>query len=98
MYEVNKKDQLIVGLKRHLLIAQDTTKKKSERLQSLNNLSEVLGFIVDNPTEQLTEGDALLRKFFYHLLVKVKKACINIHTSPDTFEEELSFLSILQRL
>jgi hypothetical protein len=88
--------QLLIGLKRHLLIAQDTTAKKEARLQSLKNLDEVLEFVVGDINAAVgAEERAILQRFFDLLLTKVKFAIIDIHSRPASFSDEISFISIL---
>jgi hypothetical protein len=99
MYKQSDRDTLIIGLKRHLLIAQDTTAKKETRLQSLHNVAEVLEYVAENISDAVSEEEQmLLFRVFSHMLVKVRKAIINIHHKPETFEEELGFLSVLHKV
>jgi hypothetical protein len=93
MYKNSNKDEFLIGLNRHLIIAQDTTLKKEQRLQSLLNLGEVLEYCV----VQENESDILVR-FLGYLLLKVKRATVSIHTKPETFNEEISFISLLMRI
>jgi hypothetical protein len=95
--EVNQ--QLLIGLKRHLLIAQDTSTKKEVRLQSLHNLEEVLEYVVGDINNAVeAEERAILQRFFNILLTKVKFAIIDIHSSPASFTEEVAFISILLKI
>ena len=91
--------QLLVGLKKHLLVAQDTTQKKHQRLRSLDNLSEVLEYVVTNINEAAEpEERALLQRFFLLLLTRVKTAIANIHHYPQTFAQEIAFINVLIEL
>ena len=95
--EIN--NQLLIGLKKHLLIAQDSSNKKDIRLTSLNNISEVLEYVTYNVQDSLPEEEkAILEKFFRMLLTKVRVSIINIHSKPETFAEEISFISVLLKL
>ena len=99
---ISKKDlsqQLLIGLKKHLLIGQDTTLKKETRLQSLSNIVEVLEYIVSNVNDQLpAEEKAILERFCRLLLIKTQSAIISVHSQPETFQEEISFINILLKL
>lgn len=91
--------QLLIGLKRHLLIAQDTTAKKDTRLTSLTNLAEVLEYVLDDINTAIgAEERAILRRFFQLLLTKIKFAQVDIHNKPETFTEEIAFISILLKI
>lgn len=91
--------QLLIGLKRHLLIAQDTTAKKDARLQSLRNLEEVLEYVVGDINSAVgAEERAILQRYFGLLLQRVKFAIIEIHSKPASFSEEISFINILLKL
>ncbi len=91
--------QLLIGLKRHLLIAQDTTAKKDARLQSLRNLEEVLEYVVGDINSAVgAEERAILQRYFDLLLQRVKFAIIEIHSKPASFSEEISFINILLKL
>ena len=91
-------NQLLIGLKKHLLIAQDSSNKKEVRLNSLNNISEVLEYVTYNINESIPEEEkAILEKFFRMLLTKVRVSIINIHSKPETFTEEIAFISVLLR-
>ncbi|CAB4129769.1 hypothetical protein UFOVP116_109 [uncultured Caudovirales phage] len=95
--EVNQ--QLLIGLKRHLMISQDTTAKKDVRLTSLTNLAEVLEYVVSDINSAVSaEEQAILRRFFQLLLTKVKFATIDIHNKPETFNDEIAFISILLKI
>ena len=95
--EINQ--QLLIGLKRHLLIAQDTTAKKDIRLTSLTNLAEVLEYVLDDINTAIgAEERAILRRFFQLLLTKIKFAQVDIHNKPETFIEEIAFISILLKI
>lgn len=95
--EINQ--QLLVGLKRHLILAQDTTAKKDVRLNSLSNLAEVLEYVVSDINSAVSvEEQAILRRFFQLLLAKIKFAIIDIHNKPETFTEEIAFISILLKI
>jgi hypothetical protein len=91
--------QLLIGLKKHLMIAQDTTAKKDVRLTSLNNMSEVLEYVLSNINEAVSaEEQAVLRRFFNLLLTKIRKSVVAIHSRPENFQEELSFINILLKM
>ena len=91
--------QLLIGLKKHLLIAQDSSHKKDVRLNSLNNISEVLEYVTYNVQDSLPDAErAILEKFFNLLLVKVRTGIINIHSKPETFAEEIAFISVLLKI
>ena len=95
--EVNQ--QLLIGLKRHLIIAQDTTAKKETRLKSLSNLVEVLEYVINNINSAISiEEQAILRRFFQLLLTKLKFAMVDIHNKPENFNEEIAFINILMKL
>ena len=99
MYKNSDRDALVIGLKRHLLISQDTTVRKQTREDSLNNISEVLEFVVLNINDSLGEEEhMLLHKFFLLLLTKVKEALDCFLSAPISFEEEIGFLSILHEI
>jgi hypothetical protein len=92
-------NQLLVGLKKHLTIAQDTSSKKDARLNSLNNISDVLEFVSYNVNDSLPEGEReILSRFFNMLSVKVRSGIITIHSKPETFHEEIAFINILLKL
>lgn len=91
--------QLLIGLKKHLILGQDTTIKKETRIKSLANIVEVLEFVVGDVNENLpAEEKAVLERFFQLLLVKVQSAIIDIHSKPETFVDEIAFISILLKL
>ena len=91
--------QLLIGLKKHLIIAQDTSAKKEVRLNSLNNISEVLEYVSYNVNDSLPEDErAILSRFFNLLLTKVKSSIISIHSKPETFQEEIAFINILLKI
>lgn len=95
--EVNQ--QLLTGLKRHLLIAQDTTAKKNTRLTSLTNLAEVLEYVISDINSAIgAEEQAIFLRFFQLLLTKIKFAIIDIHTKPETFTDEIAFIGILLKI
>lgn len=104
MYQSHKSvselnSQLLIGLKKHLLIAQSTSEPKQKRLQSLQNMAEVLEYILENINEAIPEEEqAICFRFFTMLLVKVKKAQVYIHTTPVTFNEEIGFISVLSAI
>lgn len=96
MYQQNETEILLIGIKRHLLIAQDTSQKKDVRIQSLSNLGEAIEYVLlDLNTELALEERQLLKKFFSHLLIKIKKGLVSIHTTPCTFDEEIGFINVL---
>lgn len=99
MYDVPKHEDLLVGIKKHLLIAQDTSTKKETRIKSLQNLGEVLEYVLEN-IDNVTMHDerVLLEKFFTHLHRKVKRGTVSIHISHVTFTEEIAFISVLQKI
>lgn len=85
--------QLFIGLKKHLLIAQ--TSSIEGRLICLNNIAEVLEFIVHNINDAIPEEErSILERFFKLLLVKTKNASISIHTK-ESFVNEIAFIDIL---
>ena len=91
--------QLLFGLKKHLQIAQNTSLKKDERIQSLKNVTEVLEYVVMFINEAVPEEEqAILLRFFNKLLVAVKTAEIQIHSNPVNFTEEISFINVLSGL
>ena len=95
--EIN--DQLLIGLKRHLQIAQDTTTKKDTRLGSLRNLEEVLAYVVGDINSAVGEAErAILQRFFDLLLQQVKYAIIDVHSKPVSFTEEIGFINILLKI
>jgi hypothetical protein len=99
MYEENKLDLFLIGLKKHLLIAQDTSLKKETRIQSLSNIAEVLEFVLVNHQETIAqEHTMVLGKFFNHLLVKVKQSQVSVHSTHTTFDQEIGFISVLMSL
>lgn len=97
MYESPKSEQLLVGLIRHLTIAETTSNPKQQRLESLKNISEVLEYILNNCSNENAEED-MLHRFFRHLLVKVKIADVQIHMNPMKFPEEIGFLTTLLKI
>ena len=91
--------QLLVGLKKHLIIAETTSNSKSVRLTSLNNISEVLEFVIENLNDSLNDKElVLLDRFFRHLLSKIVKAKITIHSEPMKFADELGYINILLQM
>jgi uncharacterized protein YaaN involved in tellurite resistance len=99
MYKNNDVEQLLIGLRKHLSIAHDTTAKKDTRIQSLKNVGEVLEFVLENIDDAAPkEAREIMEKFFFHLLTKVKKSLVSIHTKPETFEEEIGFLAMISKL
>jgi hypothetical protein len=92
-------EQLLVGLKKHLSIAQTTTLPKSERLTSLSNVAEVLQYVVDNINEAIDVNEqAIFTRFFTLLLTKVVVARVQIHQTPMTFDDEIGFISTVLSL
>lgn len=88
--------QLFVGLKKHLILAQTTSWSKDKRLLSLKNIAEVLEYVVLNiNTEISKEERELFLRFFELLLVKVTKAIIQIHHTPMSFDDEIGFISTI---
>lgn len=99
MYQNSQFDDLIIGFKRHLTIAQDTTLPKSKRLSSLKNLQEAAEYVVTDINNQLPEElRVILTRFFPTLLIKIVQAQCAIHTDPVRFDQEISFLSVLSTL
>ncbi len=96
MYTNSSSDELLVGLKRHLLIAQDTTQKKSTRRISLENVSAVLEFVLT--TQSIDESSEILIKFFNHLYKKVVIAQTTLDTNPTQFDDEVVFITMLYRI
>lgn len=94
---LEKNEQLLIGLQRHLTIAQTTSNSKTVRLQSLSNITEVVEFILHHINGETVE-DAMLYRFFNHLLISVKKAQMQIHQKPITFLDEIGFLSTLLKI
>ena len=91
--------QLLIGLKRHLLLAQSTSESKEIRLGSLANLSEVLEYVCLNINEAVPEEEqAIYRKFFMVLLTKVTLAKVQIHQRPAMFTDEIGFISTILSL
>ena len=91
--------QLLVGLKRHLLIAQATNEPKEKRLESLSNLAEVLEYVCLNINEDVpAEEQAIYRKFFMALLTRVTLAKVQIHQRPAMFTDEIGFISTILQL
>ena len=91
--------QLLVGLKRHLLIAQSTNEPKQKRLESLANLAEVVTYVIENLHEAIPPNEqAIYSKFFVLLLVKLRHATIAINGTPDTFVDEIGFISTLLKI
>ena len=91
--------QLLMGLKKHLLISQDTSSKKEARLLSLANISEVLEYVSYNVNDSIPEEErAILSRFFNMLLVKVRNGIITIHSRPETFQEEITFINVLLKI
>jgi len=104
LYQTNKSKaelniQLLIGLIKHLQLAQTTSETKQNRVQSLNNVGEVLEYIVVNLNEAIPEDEqSIYSRFFNQLLVKVKKAQAMIHTRPLHFNEEIGFMSVLMKI
>lgn len=100
-YQENKSQkelnvQLLVGLKKHLTIASDTSKPKSERLQSLENLKTVLEYLYGNCNEAIPEEErAIYERFFIKTLNRVTNAIIKIHAEPLDFKNEIGFIQTL---
>ena len=61
-YQLN--DKLLIGLKKHLIIASDTSRSKADRLTSLNNMTEVLEYVLEDFNESIPEEEkaALIMK------------------------------------
>ena len=90
---------LLIGLKKHLTIAQDTTAKKDTRLTSLNNMSEVIEYVLNDINPAVPEEErAIMVRFFTLLLVKTRSAAVSIHSQPETFTEEINFINILLKI
>lgn len=104
MYSTHKthkelNQQLLVGLKKHLLIAQDTSQSKAKRDQSLTGLTEVLEYVINNINEACgPEEVAIYRAFFVKLLSSVVHAQVALHTKPSMFTDEIGFINILLQL
>jgi hypothetical protein len=94
---LDKNEQLLFGLQKHLTIAQTTSNPKAKRLESLANIAEVLEFVIHHLNGNTAE-DAMLYRFFNHLLVTVKTAELHIHQKPITFLDEIGFLSTLLKI
>ena len=91
--------QLLIGLRKHLEIASDTSKPKKERLQSLENLKEVLEYLFVNCNEAIPEEERkIYERFFAKTLNKVSVAIVKIHTEPVTFADEIGFIKTLLNL
>ena len=91
--------QLLIGLKKHLQIASNTSLCKKDRLQSLENVEEVLNYVNLHLNEAIpSEELAILSRFFQKLLIKIVKAKILIHSKPETFIDELGFINILLQI
>lgn len=103
-YQSNKSvkelnQQLLIGLKKHLTIAQTTSELKTKRLESLLNVAEVLEYVVTHINEAIPPDEqAICVRFFSLLLIKVKHAQIKLHSTPETFTEEIGFLSMLMKI
>lgn len=96
-YQGTKSDEFLLNLRRSLITAQTTSVSKTERLRVLNAVSSVLEYIIET-CQVSTAEDAMLYRFFRSLLIKTKKSIINIHTKPETFNDEIGFLSILSKI
>ena len=92
-------EQLLIGIKKHLLIAQSTSETKAVRLQSLSNVAEVLEYVLQNMNEAVPlEELAIYYKFFKKLLTRITVAKIQIHQHPATFTDEIGFISMVLSL
>lgn len=104
MYQSNKTQkelnfQLLVGLKKHLQIAGNTSLSKKERTESIENMEEVLSYVLMHLNEAIpSEELAILSRFFQKLLVKIAKAKILIHSKPESFNDEIGFINILLQI
>lgn len=88
--------QLLVGLKKHLILAQTTNLSKLKRIRSLDNLGEVLEYICLHINDAISaEEQSIFARFFTLLLTKVTQAKSMIHQTPLTFEDEIGFISIM---
>lgn len=100
-YQTNKStqelnQQLLIGLKKHLSIAQDTTTPKQTRLVSLSNVQEVLEYVCEHINEACgLEETAIYRAFFTKTLTRVVRAKTEVHTSPLSFADEIGFINIM---
>lgn len=91
--------QLLIGIKKHLMIAQTTSESKTVRLQSLTNIAEVVEYVLQNMNEAIpVDEQAIYVRFFSLLLIKVKHAQFAIHSSPLTFVDEIGFISTLLKI
>ena len=104
MYDKHKTQKelnqdLLVGLKRHLIKCSDTSISKADRLKSLSNLEEVLSYVLLHANETIPDEEAaILARFFNLLLTKIVKAKIAIHNKPENFSQEIAFISVLLAL
>lgn len=88
--------QLLIGLKKHLILAQTTSLPKSTRLESLTNVGEVLEYVCMHINEAIpAEEQAIYQRFFFKLLAKVGEAKVLIHTTPVVFNDELGFITTM---
>ena len=91
--------QLLIGLKKHLLITQNTSLHKQTRLESLNILIELLEYVSVNINEAISADEQVIYgKFFSGLLTKVAIAKVKLHTSPVKFDDEIGFISVMLSL
>ena len=91
--------QLLVGIKKHLMIAQDTSRSKADRLISLGNLKEVIEFVLVDMNEAVAaEEVTIYRKFFNLLITKLGVASVKIHQEPVAFTDEIAFISVLLKM
>lgn len=91
--------QLLIGMKKHLQIAQDTTQSKSTRLQSLSNLQEVLEYVCGHINEACGPDEvAIYQAFFSKTLIRIVKAKVDIHNTPLSFNDEIGFLNIMSNI
>ncbi len=91
--------QLLVGIKKHLMIAQDTSRSKADRLTSLGNLKEVIEFVLVDLNEACQADEvAIYRRFFNLLITKLGVASVKIHQEPVGFADEIAFISVLLKM
>ena len=92
-------EQLLVGIKKHLVISQTTSYPKEKRMESLSNIAEVLEYVINNINEAIPQEEQIIyQKFFILLAKKIAIAKVQIHQKPVSFTDEIGFISTVLSL
>jgi hypothetical protein len=88
--------QLLFGIRKHLMIAQDTTVTKVVRNQSLEKLGVILDYIHENMNEAVDPSEfAIYEIFFTKLAARVAIAKMEIARGPVWFGNEIGFMNVM---